>query len=206
MKQLKNLGYIMLHPVTGFEEMKYKKSGSPLLALLIALVFFIASAVERQFTNFRFNGSDTENINIIYIFIATFVVFVCFVLANWSITALFDGEGSFKEIWLCCGYSLAPYTLSLLLGTVLSNYMTLQENVILGFISTAGILWSLAMIVLGMIQVHAYSLIKTILSLIGSVVGLLLVLFLSFLLILLFQQFYSFIYSIYEELMMLINL
>lgn len=206
MKQLKQLAYIMFHPVIGFEEMKTQREGSLLLSLLIGLIFFIASAIERQFTNFRFNNSDTESINIIYIFIATFIVYLCFVLANWSITALFDGEGSFREILLCCGYSLAPYSISLLVGSFLSHYLTLNESSIIGLISSLGILWSATMLILGMIQIHAYSLVKTILSLIGSIIGLLLVLFLSFLLMLLFQQFYSFIFSIYEELMMVVNL
>ena len=199
---VRELAFILIHPVTGFEDLKYKKSGSVLLAFVISLLWFINSVLEGQFTGFRFNTFDTENTNVFYIFISTVVMFCFFVLANWSLCTLFDGEGTLKEIFIVSGYSIVPWVLSIFITMALSHFMLLEETAFLGFITIAGMLWSVFLLFHGMMQIHSYSFAKTLFCLIGSVIGIALLLFLSFLLLLLFQQMFTFLSSVYEEIML----
>lgn len=199
---VKEMFYILIHPVVGFEDLKYKKSGSVALAFIVALFWFINTVMERQFTSFRFNTFDTENTNVLYIFISTVVMFLFFVLANWSLCTLFDGEGTLREIFIVTGYAIVPWVLSIFVSMVLSHFLLLEESAFTGFIVIAGVLWTVYLLFQGMMQIHSYSFFKTLLCLIGSIIGIALLLFLSFLLLLLFQQMFTFISSVYEELML----
>lgn len=196
---LKEFKYILFHPVDGFEQMKDRKSGSAWLATAMALLWFIAASFERQFTHFRFNSFDTENTNVIYIFISTVVMFIFFCAGNWALCTLLDGEGSIREIWIVTGYSIFPFVLVMFISALLSNIMTLSEGPFLDFLGAAGIIWTGMLLLFGMINIHRYSFKKTLLSIAGSFLALVIILFLSFLIILLFQQIYAFLESVYKE-------
>lgn len=196
---IKEFKYILFHPVDGFDQMKEKKSGSFKLSALIALLWFIAATFERQFTHFRFNYFDTENTNVIYIFISTIVMFIFFCVANWALCTLFDGEGSIREIWIVSGYAILPFVVSVFLSALLSNILTVSEATFLNFITTAGLIWTGLLLLFGMMQIHRYDFKKTLFSILGSFIALALILFLVFLIILLFQQIFSFADSVYRE-------
>ena len=190
---------IMFHPVDGFEQMKYQKTGSVGIATTIAFLWFVVASVERQFTNFRFNAFDVQNTNVIYIFISTFIMFLFFCIANWSLCTLLDGEGTLREIWICTGYALTPMITTMLVTVLLSNVMSVTEGAFIAMANTIGFIWTGLLLFFGMMQIHRYNVKMTVFSIVGSVVGLVLILFLSFLIILLFQQMFAFMKSVYEE-------
>ena len=206
MNKVKNalyeLMYVLRHPTDGFDTMKYKKSGSVWLSFVIVLLWFVASVAERQYTNFRFNPNNTNETNILFVFISTVVVFLFFVIANWSISTLFDGEGDFREIWVVTGYAIFPYVISVFVGTILSYFLTVDEGMFISFVTIIGLCYSLLLMVDGMMQIHRYSFGKVLIVLVVSVVGMFLILFLCFLVMILFQQLGSFITSVAEEIMM----
>jgi len=190
---------ILFHPVDGFDQMKYQKTGSVGIATFLAFLWFIISSFERQFTNFRFNSFDIENTNVIYIFISTFVMFLFFCIANWSLCTLLDGEGTLREIWICTGYALAPMITMMLITVLLSNILSVSEGAFIVMANTVGFIWTGLLLFFGMMQIHRYNVKMTVFSIAGSFVGLVLILFLSFLIILLFQQMFAFLKSVYEE-------
>lgn len=201
-EKLIELRTILLHPSDGFDNMKYRKTGSMGLALIVVILWFIASVTERQYTNFRFNPFDTSETNIFFIFIATVVVFLFFTVANWSVCTLFDGEGNYKEIWIVTGYALLPYVISIFVTTLLSYVMTVNETAFMSFITIAGVLYSLYLLFVGMMQIHQYGFGRMLFAIVVSVVGIFMILFLCFLIIILFQQIFSFIGSVTEEILM----
>lgn len=190
---------ILFHPVDGFEQMKYRKTGSVGISTGIVLLWFIISSIERQMTHFRFNAFDTKNTNVLYIFISTFILFVFYCVANWSLCTLLDGEGTLREIWIAAGYSLTPMVLTTLISVILSHFLSVREGSFIGILTGFGVLWTGFLLLFGMMQVHRYDFKKTVFSIIGSFIGLVLILFLSFLVILLFQQMGDFLKSVYRE-------
>ena len=190
---------ILFHPVEGFDQMKYRKTGSVGIATAVVLLWFVVSSVERQMTHFRFNHFDTKNTNVLYIFISTFVLFLFYCIASWSLCTLLDGEGNLREIWTTYGYALTPMVATTFLSVVLSNVLTIEEGSFRNLLTGAGILWTGLLLLFGMMQIHRYDFKKTVFSILGSFVGLTLILFLSFLIILLFQQMWDFVQSVYRE-------
>jgi len=197
---MKKLMHIYLHPVDGFDELKQKDDGSVLAASVIMVLYFIATAFSRQYTNFRFNYYNVDNTNILFIFISSVLVLFFFCVANWSFTAVFDGEGTFKQIYVVTMYSILPYTVAMTISTILSYAFTVDENAFLSIITTVGLLYSVLLIIISMQQIHRFSGQRNIFALFITLVGVFIILFLGFLILSLFQQISSFISTVFDEL------
>lgn len=200
-KQVQELCYILRHTSDGFSSMKHYKTGSMGLAFAAALAWFLATIIRQQYTSFRFNIYNTIDTNIIYIFLGTVVVFLCFTVANWSVCTLFDGEGSYREIFIVTGYALIPYTFSSLLATLLSHVMGITESIFISILTVVGFLYSAYVLCVGLMRIHDYRFGKMLMSVIATLVFILLIIFLGFLLVTLFSQLFSFIGSVVDEVM-----
>ena len=71
--------------------------------------------------------------------------------------------------------------------------------IFMGIISGIGLVWSAGILFAGMMTVHQYSVSKTLLSFVVTLVGMLIIVFLIVLLITLFMQVLTFIESIVWE-------
>ena len=97
-------------------------------------------------------------------------------------------------------YSLIPFLSALLINIGLSNILALDEEIFMSIILTLGVLWSLILLVVGSVEVHEYSLGKTVLSLILTVLAMLIFVVLGILLFSLVKELISFVKSVMYEL------
>ena len=122
------------------------------------------------------------------------------VLGNWCLTTLFDGEGSFKDIFIATCYSLMPMVLILIPTTIASNFLTLEELELLSVISTFGFIWTGLLIFLGMMVTHDYSMGKNILTTAGTLLAMVCIMFIALLFTTLLGKLVSFVTNIVTEL------
>ena len=111
-----------------------------------------------------------------------------------------DGNGKMKEIASVTAYALIPYIGSLLINTVLSNFLTIDEAMIMSIISIIGIVWTAMILIVGLSQVHQYYIGKTVVTVLLSVFAMIIIAVLLFLLFSLVQQVLYFFTAIVEEL------
>ena len=107
-KDLREFGRILIHPNDGFEELSFHKSGSPLLAGIVILCFFLFTMFERFGLAFRFNHYTVENCNVFLVFVSTVCLACIGVVSNWALSTLWDGKATLRTIWIVVGYSLTP--------------------------------------------------------------------------------------------------
>lgn len=193
------LKHVIFHPFEGFEDLRWKKKGSIPLSMFIVFLLFVAMVVNRQLKGFAFNTAYVKVFNVVPLFVQSVVYFFVWVIGNWAICTLFDGEGTLKKICIYSAYALVPYIFGVYLSTFVSNFLILDEAIWVNFISYIGLGWSVILMISAMKAVHQYSFTKTIVSILGTIVAMLLILFLAVLLLSLFQQVYVFVYSIYTE-------
>ena len=195
------LFYCVLHPADGFQEMRYNKKASLLIAnILMALCFFV-TVCDFHYRGFIFNSNNPQDFNIFANLAVTVGLSFVFCLANWLLSTFFEGKGKLKEVWIYFCYSLVPLIISMVIGIVLSQILTLEEGMFINYISVIGIGWTVVSAAVALGQLHQYSFKKNIASLFCSVLGVAIVIFLIFLFTNLFMQFGDFIGSVISELL-----
>lgn len=191
---------IIFHPITALHEIKYENKGSVLIANIILTLFFIETFISRTSTGFIFNMNKPTDINLWIIFLQTVVIVVLWVLTNWALCTLMDGEGTIREIWIASNYALMPQVLLTIPVVLISHVLTYEETAFLNIFNTVMVAWTVLLILLSVMIIQQYTLGKTILSMFMSAVGIIAIMFLGVLLVSLFQQVYIFILTIYKEL------
>lgn len=194
--------YTMLHPFKGFSALKAEKKGSLLAANIIVFLFFIVSIFIRQNTGFPFNYNILENFNIIYTAVSTIGLFVLWVVANWAVSTMMDGEGKFKEIWIFSAYAILPFVLLMIPVTVISNCLTRDEAAFFQMAYFITYAWTAICIIMAVKEVHQYTLKRTILIILLTVVGIALVVVIYSIVYSMFFQLIGFISTIFNEIML----
>lgn len=192
--------YCILHPFKAYYDLKIEKKGSLLIANIILGAFFVVSIISSQLTGFHFNHNRTDQFNVFITLGMTIGIFAVWIICNWAISTLADGEGTRKEIWIFTAYSLLPYVISLVLLTILSNVLTMEES---GFLMIARVIaftWTGINIVMATREVHQYTMKKTIFIIGGSLLGVYLVLLFLTIGYSMFTQLLSFVGMVYNEL------
>lgn len=192
--------HIIVHPFDGFWDMKHEKRGGvrgATVYILLTVLTFVFQSVGKGYIFDPYAAYSDVSIFSSVATIALPVLLWC--TANWALTTLFDGEGSFKDIYMATGYSLVPLIMFLIPWTIASNFITLEEASLLNFFSTLAYVWTGLLLFLGSMVVHDYSFGKNILTVIGSIAGMGVVIFLVSLFMNLTTQIYNFIRSIVNE-------
>ncbi|MBE6856108.1 MAG: YIP1 family protein [Ruminococcus sp.] len=192
--------HAVTHPFEGFEDMRWKKAGSLKIAGLIVLLFFFATIAYGRLYGFQFYVSYDKTFNIIPYLVKSIVLFATWVVGNWAVCTLFDGEGTMKNICVYSAYALIPYIAQIYINVILSHFLIRDEYIFMQAIEIIGTGWTVILIFSAIKAVHQYSFLKTVGAVVATVVAMLIMLFLLVLLLSLIQQVWVFILSIYTEL------
>ena len=187
------------HPAEGFEDMRWKKAGSLKIAFAIVLLLFLAQIADGRLYGFQFGISYDKTFNIIPYIVKSIVLFGAWVVGNWAVCTLLDGEGTMKNICIYSAYALIPYIAQIFINVLLSHILIQDEAVFMQAIRIIGVGWSVILLFSAIKSVHPYSFGKTVFAIILTIVAMLIMLFLLVLFMSLIQQVYIFISTIYTE-------
>ena len=135
------------------------------------------------------------------IFATTIGILLVGCIANWAITTLVDGKGTFKNIFIYASYALIPTTVAAFIVTIISQVMVQNEAVFVTAILFVGYAWTAILLFMGMMTVHTFTTKKAILMTLLTAVGMLIIVFLMMLLVVLYSQVSTFITTIMYELL-----
>ena len=180
--------HLIFHPFDGFWDLKHENRGSVRGALTFIGLTIVSFC-------FKYAG-----INVFFEIIGVMLPIMLFVTANWCLTTLFEGEGSFKDIFVATGYAVAPLPFMTILSTALANVLTAEESGILTMINNIAYVWVGILLFFGVMITHDYQLGKNILTIIGTIVGMIVIVFLVALFGTLIGKIISFISNIITEL------
>lgn len=191
--------HTVMHPFEGYEDLRWKKGGSVKYSFIIVLLLFVAQVTNDRLYGFQFYVVQDKLFNIIPYLVQSIILFAVWVIGNWAISTLLDGEGTLKNICIFSAYALIPYIAQSLINTFLSHFLIRDEYIFIQAIQVIGTLWSVILLFMAIKTVHQFSVLKTIGDIILTILAMLIILFLLVLLLSLFQQVYVFVYSVYTE-------
>ncbi len=202
MKPWQWVKHVIFHPTEGFEDMRWKKAGSLKVAFFIVFMLFVSQVFSSRYGGFAYNTRAYSDVfNIVPILVQSIAYYATWVVANWSICTLFDGEGNMRRVAIYSAYALVPFIIGNFLSTAISYGLTLDESIWYTAIYQVGLWWSVILMVFGMKACHQYNFTMTIVSMICTVLGMVLILCLLALIMSLFQQVYVFFATVYTEIL-----
>lgn len=198
---LKYALYVITHPLDGFWDLTHEKRGSLAAANTIVLLTLLVTIMKLQFTSFLFMQVYWEGINILLYIGGVVFPLALWCVGNWGLTTLFDGKGKLSQIYMGTAYALTPFVLIQFPMIIFSNLVTTDEGAFYSVAATLSLLWAGILIICAMMEIHEYSLSKTIFFTIASLFSMLVIIFILLLFFSLISQGISYFNSIAKEIM-----
>lgn len=199
MEKVKYLKYILFHPFDGFYEAKMRGRGSVKLAAAILIIYSVLACFSFQYTGFVMNTNEIFHMNSITIIISTLSVPLLFIVANWTITTLFEGKGRLGDILMVTGYSMTPLLAGNLIVTIVSNFVVTEEVILLQAVNWMMIVWFCFLMVAGLCTIHEYSLFRNMATLVATLIAAMILIFLFVLFLSLMEQMFGFFITFIQE-------
>lgn len=187
--------HVMTHPFDGFWDLKHEKRGSVRGSIIILIITVLANFYQGMAGGFIYGGFSTVTSSILSIL----VPLMLWVIANWCLTTLFQGEGTFKDVFIASSYALLPLPIIIIPTSIISNVLTLDEGGLLSMVNGLAFLWVFVLIFFGMMITHDYSIGKSILTALGTIVGMVFIMFIAVLFSTLLTKMVTFVYGIVQE-------
>ncbi len=191
--------YTISHPMDGYYWIRHENRGSVPLAILMVILFSACFSANRLLASFVVSDIDPRSVDSYYEFLGVLAFYALICVSNWSVTCLMNGEGRMKDIAIAVGYSTVPMSTVLAAGTLISWFIADDEQPFYVLLLGAGIAFGILLMLIGIMQVHNYTLGKTLGTLFITFLAMLVIIFLLLLLSNLLGMVVTFIRSIYTE-------
>lgn len=187
------------HPMDCYYEIRKYRQGSVLSSAVIYLLFFIDFMAFKTVKGFIYQTVKVENMDIGSIVLGFFVLLGLFVICNYLVTSINDGDGTFKQIFMIPAYGLMPAMIALLTVTCVSYVLTFNEAFLLTLVLLIGIVWSVITVFIGLQTVHDYTFGETVKSIILTVVFMIIAAVIGIIISIMWNSLYTFLTSVGKE-------
>lgn len=194
------VGHTLKHPFEGFDDMRWRKSGSLKIAFFIVFMLFLSQIAEERLSGFQFRQAYDKIFNIVPFIVSSVVIFAAWVVGSRAIGTFLDGEGTMRNICIFSAYALVPYIAQSFINTLLTHILIQDELVFIEGIRIVGTAWTAVLLFSAVRSVHNYSVGRTFLAIALTVAAMFVMLILLVLFMSLIQQVYRFVYTIITEL------
>lgn len=191
---------IPTHPIDRYYDVRVKKQGTVLGATILYGLFFVVYLLYQTKKGFIYQYTAVEDMDINAIVIGFFVLGGLFIVSNFLVTSINEGDGSLKQVYMIPAYGCIPAMIAMLIITVCSYGLTYNESFLLTLTLMIGTAWSLVSIYLGLMTVHDYSMKEMVKSLILTAMFMIIAAVMTIIITIICEQFWQFLSSIGREL------
>lgn len=196
-------GYVLSSPFKAFDDVKYYDDGSLGFSIAVIVLYGWVMLIKYRYTGFLVSFVDIQHVNVPLIVGSAILPYVAFIAGNWAVGVLMSGKGKAVHITKVVGYSLYPALWLNLLGTLLSNFVSLNEAALVSALFFLAYVLFFFYMFIGTLMVNQYTFTKNVGTLLLSVVALLIICFVAMLFATLLGQFVNDWVQIVREFMML---
>lgn len=192
--------YIFKHPGDGYYGIKREAKGSNLSATIYLLLFFLTYIYWIFETSFLFNNYIPAEINMFQQIVTVFVPFFLFVVANYLVCSIRDGEGKLKDVFQASAYTLLPMIIAFPILTIVSKGLTYNEAFIYETLIFIAVAITLIYVIIMVKEIHFYDMKPTIGNILITLFTAIMILAVLFIVYLLLNEVYVLITDIIREL------
>ena len=187
--------YLITHPIAGWEEFKGKLHVA--ISYLVLMAFTVIYLEIGK--GFLLDPYKKLDFNVLVTISKVVLPTIVGAVANWCVTALFDGKGKMNKIFLCICYSVFPFVWISLFATFLSNFVVANEVSYINFFLAIASGLLIYMLIFALKGIHEYGFFKNLITLAFTIVAIAIILFLALLFLSFIQQIYQWIVAIISE-------
>lgn len=193
-------GHMIRHPLDSLFDLKRGIHGSVYAATVLYIVAFAVRMSDSVFRSFLYNRREihewTDPVALIIGIVAPIVLFV---IGNYLIGSINDGEAYFKDIYIGVAYSFSFYIFFTPIMTVISYSLTYNEEFLVIMYGNI-ILWYTALLIfLTAKEMHCYSIRRTITNMLLTLAFIIIVIIAVIVLYALWDSIINFSSDILEE-------
>ena len=171
-------------------------------ATVIYLIAFVTYMIYKTQKGFIYQYIAVEDMDIGGTIAGFFVLIGLFIVCNWLVTSINDGDGSLKTVYMLPAYAAAPVIIGMIAIVILSYGMTYNESFILTLILIVSIIWSVVCLFCGLMNVHDYTFGETVKSFIMTFFFMLVAVVIALIVTIMFEQLLNFIVSVGREMVL----
>jgi sugar lactone lactonase YvrE len=191
--------HVLRNPNDGYYGIKREGKASNLSATIYLLTFFLMYIVFIYTTSFLFNDRIVAEINVVQQVITVFVPFFLWVIANYLVCSIRDGEGKLSDVYQASAYTLLPMIISLPILAFISHGLTMNEAFIFSFLFNVSIMLTVIYMIVMVKEIHFYEMKKTISNIFVSIFTALMILLMVAIIYILLSEILQVFIDIYRE-------
>ncbi|MDX9692013.1 MAG: YIP1 family protein, partial [Acholeplasmataceae bacterium] len=160
-------------------------------------LFLLVYLINIYGTGFLFRDARLNNVLIELVTIVA--IFALYVVVNYLVSTLNDGEGRFKDVFIASSYVLVPFILFTLPMTLISHVLTYNEAFIFDFYHQIILIWTILLIIMSISGIHNYRFLETFKNILIIIFGMFILILLGLLIYAFMGQLIEFISSLVKE-------
>jgi len=186
-------------PTDSVYKIKYE-SGAGVLTASILYVWFIALQIIGIFmTGFLFSTRNVYNTQILELVFLSVAPLFLWIIANYFVSTVSDGEGKLKHLYISTIYSLTPYLIGAIPIFLLSRILTLNEQFIYTFANIVMYGWCAVLLFKNYQEAHDYTFGKTIKNILLTAVCFVFFILAAYILYMLTKELFDYIAQVLRE-------
>ncbi len=153
---------MLRNPIDELYDLRKKRHGSVCSATVVFVLAFVIYLVDMFGRSFSFRVVEAKSTALLSVAVMFLVPAFLWVLGNYMISAINDGEGTLRSVYIGTAYSLVPYVVLGPIVIVSTYVLTLNEAVIVHYLWGIAIAWSAILIFVAVREIHNYTVKETV--------------------------------------------
>ncbi|XEC96368.1 YIP1 family protein [Paenibacillus tarimensis] len=199
MNTIRMMRQVLLHPYDFYYDIqepgRIKWSQGVVLILLVYAVKMLSLLV----VSYTFQTREPYEISYVFEFVWIVVPWITWCLSNWGVSAILDGEGKFKEIFVGSVFALVPYILLIVPITLITNVLSLSEQSLYTSLTSLTLIWCGWLLLVKVKIIHDFELGKLLWITFISLLGMAIIWFVGVLMFGLINQLINFFTDLVKE-------
>lgn len=197
---------VLVHPIDTFLLVKRDRKQFPAwYASLLFLIAVLSQFFFIYFVHYPLSTLRPKDANLALELVKLILPLITWVFASYAITTIMEGESHFSEVFIATSLCTVPYSVITVLLTILSRFMSQEEDIFFVAIQALSLIWMILLILISLKTLNDYTFGKLIGVLLLSLFSMLVIWALALLFFALTSQLVVFFQDLSLEIKMLIN-
>lgn len=198
-RELLFIGRFIKHPLDGLYGLREEGKTSGISAAVLYVLFIAEYMFTLYGTGFIFDQSDASTINLTKELAMLIAPLTLWIISNYLVSTISDGEGKFSQVYQGTIYAFAPYLIFHPFVVAASNVLTLNDAFLFSFANTIITVWCAVLLFLMVKEVHDYTIRETLRNLFITLFTMLITSLVVFIVYVILHQVYDFGDSVIQE-------